>query len=107
VLAPVRTGGGMRMKVLHALASGKAVVTTSRGTEGYSSEGRTPPLAVADDAVAVAAVAAELLGDDVWRRELGHRGRAFALEHHAPGPWAERLESVYEEACARRVGQHV
>jgi glycosyltransferase involved in cell wall biosynthesis len=42
VLAPVRTRGGMRMKVLHALASGKAVVTTTRGAEGY---GNDPPFA--------------------------------------------------------------
>ena len=31
VVAPVRIGGGMRMKVLQAMALGKAIVTTSRG----------------------------------------------------------------------------
>ena len=35
-LAPVRTGGGMRMKVLEALAAAKAVVTTPRGAEGFT-----------------------------------------------------------------------
>ena len=35
-LAPVRTGGGMRMKVLQAIAAGKAVVTTTRGAEGFT-----------------------------------------------------------------------
>ena len=34
VLAPLWTGGGMRVKVLHALAAGKAVVATPRAVAG-------------------------------------------------------------------------
>lgn len=98
VLAPVRTGGGMRMKVLHALASGRPVVTTARGTEGYAEAGRTPPFVIADDAASIAAATADLLGDERRRRELGERGRAFAIAHHSPPAWAARLEAVYEEA---------
>ena len=41
-MAPVRTGGGMRMKVLHAMALGKPVVTTSRGAEGLDVGGGSP-----------------------------------------------------------------
>jgi glycosyltransferase involved in cell wall biosynthesis len=98
VLAPVRTGGGMRMKILYALASGKPVVTTSRGAEGYSGPRRIAPLAVADDAESIATLTAELLGDRHRRRALGEWGRAFALEHHSPAAWATRLENVYHEA---------
>jgi glycosyltransferase involved in cell wall biosynthesis len=97
VLAPVRTGGGMRMKVLHALASGKAVITTTRGAEGYAADG-PPPFVVADAAPAIAAATAELLGDEERRRRMGQHGRAFALEHHGPAAWAERLDATYEEA---------
>jgi polysaccharide biosynthesis protein PslH len=99
VLAPVRTGGGMRMKVLHALAGGKAVVTTTRGTEGY---GANPPLVVADDAEGIAAQTARLLEDEPARRELGERARAFAREHHSPAAWAGRLETIFEEALDQR-----
>ncbi|MEK6276811.1 MAG: glycosyltransferase family 4 protein [Actinomycetota bacterium] len=95
VLAPVRSGGGMRMKVLHAIASGKAVVTTTRGAEGY---GDDPPFAVADDTEGIAERAARLLGDERARRELGERARAFAEKHHSPAAWAARLEAIYEEA---------
>jgi glycosyltransferase involved in cell wall biosynthesis len=101
VLAPVRTGGGMRMKVLHALASGKAVVTTTRGAEGY---GTDPPFAVADDTEGIAAHTVRLLGDASARRELGERARAFAREHHSPAAWAARLEAVYEEAREAQPG---
>jgi glycosyltransferase involved in cell wall biosynthesis len=102
VLAPVRTGGGMRMKVLHAMASGKPVITTARGADGYTGPGRTPPLVVADDAESIAAAAVKILDDPQLRRELGDGGRAFALQHHSPEAWAARLEAVYEEARGRR-----
>jgi glycosyltransferase involved in cell wall biosynthesis len=95
VLAPVRMGGGMRMKVLQALASGKAVVTTKRGTEGY---GNDAPVAIGDDAEDIAAHTARLLGDERARRDLGARARVFAEEHHSPAACAERLEAIYEEA---------
>jgi glycosyltransferase involved in cell wall biosynthesis len=102
VLAPVRTGGGMRMKVLEAIATGKAVLTTTRGAEGFAAfAGGPPPLAVADDA-GIAAAAAELLADDARRAELAARARAFAELHHSPQAWAERLTAVYEEALANR-----
>jgi glycosyltransferase involved in cell wall biosynthesis len=90
------------MKVLHAMASGKAVITTARGAEGYTGPGRTPPLVVADDAEGIAAATVEILDHEQLRRELGDRGRAFALEHHSPAAWAGRLEAVYEEARDRR-----
>jgi glycosyltransferase involved in cell wall biosynthesis len=101
VLAPVRTGGGMRMKVLQAIGAGKAVVTTPRGTEGFTCFEEEPPMVVADRANGIAAATSALLGDDSRRRQLGGRARAFAERHHSPQAWAERLTSVYEEAGAR------
>jgi glycosyltransferase involved in cell wall biosynthesis len=98
VMAPVRTGGGMRMKVLQAMAAGKAVVTTSRGSEGFTGFGEAPPLAVADGGEEIAALTAALLEDGERRLRLGERAREFAERHHSPGAWAERLTAVYEEA---------
>lgn len=98
VMAPVRTGGGMRMKVLQAMAAGKAVVTTSRGTEGYTGFGEEPPLAVADSEAEIAAATAALLADDERRLRLGTRAREFAERHYSPEAWADRLTAVYEEA---------
>jgi len=102
VLAPVRTGGGMRMKVLHALASGRPVITTTRGAEGFAERGRPLPFVVADGAAGIAAATIDLLGDEDRRRALGARGRAFATERHSPSAWADRLEAVYEEARGAR-----
>jgi polysaccharide biosynthesis protein PslH len=100
VVAPVRTGGGMRMKVLQALAAGKAVVTTTRGAEGI--ELATPaPLLVADEVGDTAAAVAGLLADPRARTELGTRARAYAARRHSPEAYAERLEQSYDEAARR------
>jgi polysaccharide biosynthesis protein PslH len=104
VMAPVRTGGGMRMKVLQAMAAGKAVVTTSRGTEGFTGFGAPPPLAVADGEAEIATATAALLADDERRLGLGERAREFAERHHSPEAWAARQTAVYEEAIAEREG---
>jgi glycosyltransferase involved in cell wall biosynthesis len=101
VVAPVRTGGGMRMKVLHALAAGKAVVTTTRGAEGLALDGVAPPLVVAEDADGFAAATATLLADVSRRRALGERAAAFAAQHYSAGAYAARLEAVYEELVSQ------
>ena len=49
VVAPLRVGGGQRMKVFEALAAGKAVVTTARGAEGLLvADGEPAPLSFAE-----------------------------------------------------------
>ena len=101
VMAPVRTGGGMRMKVLRALAAGKAVVTTPRGAEGFTLGG-DPPLVVAEGADAIADETAMLLRDDEQRRALADRARAFVTEHYSAEAYGRRLESVYQEAVATK-----
>lgn len=104
VVAPVRTGGGMRMKVLEALARGKAVVTTPRGAEGFLGVEPDPPLVVADGATETATACAELLADPARSEELGARARAFAERRYSPAAWAERLLAIYAEAGGGKKG---
>ncbi len=94
VVVPLRTGGGMRVKLLQALARGKAVVTTSLGAEGLAADA---PLLVADSAPELAQAAAGLLADPQARRALGARARKFVAEHHAWTGFAERLAAIYRE----------
>jgi glycosyltransferase involved in cell wall biosynthesis len=98
VLAPVRSGGGMRVKVLEAMAMGKAVVTTPLGAEGFDVFEQEPPLAIATDAVEIGDAVAVLLDNASERRALGERAREFALAHHSTEAWVKRLERIYEEA---------
>jgi polysaccharide biosynthesis protein PslH len=97
VVAPVRIGGGMRTKVVQAMAYGKAVVTTDRGTHGLDLAGEVPPIAVANDASEFAAMCASLLANTPLRRDLGLRAREFVAKHHSPAAYANRLEKIISE----------
>lgn len=98
VVAPVRSGGGMRMKVLEAMAAGKAVVTTPLGAEGFVELDPEPPLVIADTPAQIAAAIAGLLADPARRQALGERARELARAHYSPDAWGERLLAVYREA---------
>jgi glycosyltransferase involved in cell wall biosynthesis len=97
VLVPMRTGGGMRLKVLQAMAMGKAIVTTPLGAEGLAVPGCQPPLVIAEDAYGIASATAALLSADEDRRALGRRACAFVTEHHSWPAYRERLEAIYAE----------
>jgi glycosyltransferase involved in cell wall biosynthesis len=99
VMAPVRSGGGMRMKVLQAMAGARAVVTTPLGAAGL--EGMVPlPLAIGGDADEIATLTLSLLADKERRRSLGLRARELVAERYSPEAWARRLEIVYTEAIS-------
>lgn len=97
VVAPIRTGGGMRLKVLQAMALGKAVVTTPLGAEGVVRVDGDAPVRVVESGDAMAQVTAGLLEARPTRRGLGQRARAFVLEHHGWPAYVRRLGAVYAE----------
>jgi glycosyltransferase involved in cell wall biosynthesis len=102
IAAPVRVGGGQRMKVLQAMAMAKAIVTTPRGAEGFVVDDGTPPMAIADSTDAVAARIAELLADPARRHALGARARAVAEAHHDASAYGARLEAAYAAMLGAR-----
>jgi polysaccharide biosynthesis protein PslH len=77
VLAPIPFGGGTRIKVLEALAAGRPVVGTAVGVEEIGFEHGRHGL-VATGPRALAAAAADLLGDVERARALGVEGRRLA-----------------------------
>jgi len=101
VVAPVRTGGGMRLKVLQAMALGRPVVTTSRGAAGVWNPPGAPTVRVADDAEGLAEHITALLSSPSERMALGTRAHAAVVAHHRPDQFAERLQATYDElACS-------
>jgi glycosyltransferase involved in cell wall biosynthesis len=96
VVVPTRVSGGTRLKVLEALAMGKAVVSTSVGAEGLDLvPGRE--LVVADGAVAFADAVVALLRDPARRAELGAAGRAAVVARYDWQVILPALEDVYRE----------
>jgi len=76
-VVPLRVGSGTRLKILEALASGKAMVTTSIGMEGLDiTVGED--VVVADDPISFATACVDILRDSAKRTSLGRAGRAFA-----------------------------
>lgn len=95
VVVPLRAGAGTRIKVLEALALGKAVVSTSIGCEGLEVEhGRE--LLIGDRPQDMAGLVIKLLRDPVWRRELGASGRKLVEARYG---W-ERSAETLDRFCA-------
>ena len=101
VMAPLSIGGGMRVKVMEALAAGKAVVATPLALEGLAVEdGDQVRIGRTDAELAEAAV--ELLGDAERRGALGRRARSWAVTAlDWAGPVAA-FERVYASLLAQR-----
>ena len=101
VVAPIRLGGGTRVKVLEALAAGKAVVVTERAVEGIAATpGEHFLLAETDEELAAAA--AELLRNPARRAELGEAAYSWARESVSWDRSATSLERLYSSLIAER-----
>jgi sugar transferase (PEP-CTERM/EpsH1 system associated) len=92
---PLRIGGGTRLKVLEAMAMGKAIVSTALGCEGLD---LVPgqELIIADEPADFAAAVLSLLRDPERRERLGRAARRFAGSQYDWRIIVPRLERVYE-----------
>jgi glycosyltransferase involved in cell wall biosynthesis len=99
--APLRHGGGTRLKVLEALAAGKAVVASTRAVEGLEVvDGRE--LLVADGDEELVSAIRLLLDHPSRRAELGAAARRWALRHPSWEQVSRRYDDLLEEALRRR-----
>ena len=101
VVAPLWSGGGMRVKVLHALAAGKAVVASPRAVAGLGLRDGEE-VAIADTPATFAAAVTRLLRDPGARAAIGAAARRWALAQPAGAGYAHRYEQVWDAAIARR-----
>jgi glycosyltransferase involved in cell wall biosynthesis len=101
IVVPLRIGGGSRLKILEALAAGKAVVSTSIGAEGlYLKPGKE--VLIADSPQDFARCVIDLLLDKAARRELGTNGRKLVTETYGWPGIAMRMETVWLAAAGGR-----
>lgn len=95
VVVPLRLGGGMRVKVLEALAAGKAMVASSLAVEGLElQDGRQCVLAETDEEFGSRIL--RLLDDAEERRRLGTEARAWASDHLSWSRVVEAYEQLYQ-----------
>lgn len=96
MVVPMLMAGGIKNKVLEAMAMGKPIVTTPEGADGIAArDGDEFVVARFGDEFAAACV--RLLNDAAERARLGANARAWALEHSWDQAAAQYL-AVYQEA---------
>jgi len=100
-VVPLRVGGGTRLKVLDAMSSGKAIVSTSIGCEGLDVR-PGEHLIVADTAGDFAAETVALLRNPERRRQLGTAARARVQTRYAWSVVGEHLLRAYGQAITHR-----
>lgn len=94
-VVPLRMGGGTRLKVLEAMAMGKAIVSTTVGSEGFDVISGQQ-LVLGDKPSEFAAAVLSLLGAPERRGRLGSVAREFARKGYDWPIIVPMLERVYE-----------
>lgn len=94
-VVPLRSGSGTRLKMLEAMAAGKAIVTTSLGAEGIRGEHEKHFL-VADTPKEFAEMVTRAVKSSEIRSTLGHNARALVREIYDWRVIVEELQRHYE-----------
>jgi glycosyltransferase involved in cell wall biosynthesis len=100
-VAPLRVGGGTRLKILEAMAAGTALVSTRLGAEGIALVDGEHAL-LADDEVRMVEAIVALLRDEALRDRLTIAAREFVAEHYDWSRIAPRIEAVYQSLIVGR-----
>jgi polysaccharide biosynthesis protein PslH len=93
-VCPLRSGTGIKNKLLEAMACGCAIVTTSIGAEGlHVCSGHE--LFIADTAAGLASILHLLLEDSALRQRLGANARQFVAQEFGFDKTRRRLLSAF------------
>jgi glycosyltransferase involved in cell wall biosynthesis len=103
VASPIRMGGGMRVKVLEALANGKAIVASPLAVEGLDLENGRQVVVAKSDAEFVDALV-ELLGDPERRTAIAKAGRRWAEQYLDLEPQVHAYEALYASLVESSTG---
>lgn len=94
LLAPLRVAGGTSYKILEAMASGTAVVTTNLGVEGLEAKDKTHVL-VGEEPNQIAKLVCDLLIDHSLYRRLTLNSRKFVVDKYDWKIISKKLNEVY------------
>jgi glycosyltransferase involved in cell wall biosynthesis len=95
IVVPLRIGGGTRLKIVEALAKGKAVVSTSLGAEGIDVV-HDQHLLIADEPEAFAREVERVLTDPQLAARLGQAGRQLMEERYSWRSIVTGLEQFFD-----------
>jgi len=103
-VAPLRIGGGTRLKILEALALGTPVVATSKGAEGLDVTSGEDIL-IADDPASFANATLLLLGDRALRAKLAANGQRLVREQYGWDRIVQKLDRFLQQVVQEYKGQ--
>ena len=95
MVVPLRAGGGMRVKILNAMAQALPIVTTTLGCEGIAVQHGTHTL-IADSPADFAAAVLRVLDDRALADALGRNGRALVDSVYDYRAACQPLERAYQ-----------
>lgn len=101
LVVPLRAGSGVRVKIIEAMALGKAIVSTSIGAEGIECNPGSH-LLIADSATGFAEAVIGLLQDRSTIETLGRNARRFVEEYHDLERESNKLANFLIEIAAHR-----
>jgi glycosyltransferase involved in cell wall biosynthesis len=105
-VAPLRYGGGMKGKVIEAMAAGLPVVTTSIGSQGL--DGRNGErFCVADKPEAFCACVVSLLRNSVARTRMGQAAREYTASLCSPELAEQNLNHLLLETSQSQRRPHM
>ena len=104
-VVPLRIGSGTRLKILEALAMGKAIVSTSVGAEGLDLKDGEE-IFIADEPTVFADAVIRLLTDPSLRRRIGENGRARVEQDYDWRSIGGKLHNLYTQISRRATGLH-
>jgi glycosyltransferase involved in cell wall biosynthesis len=97
-VVPIRIGGGTRLKILDAMAMGKAVVSTTIGCEGIDVDD-SENICIADSPDEFAAKTVMLIKNENMRQKIGQNARLLIENKYTWKRIAPKLMGTYESAC--------
>lgn len=95
MIVPLLSGGGMRVKIIEAMALGKAVISTTIGAEGIGCEDKKHIL-IADSPAAFLENIIKLVDNKSLRENIGDNARQFITEKFDNKILGKRLLKFYE-----------
>jgi len=96
MVVPLFSGSGIRIKIVEAMAAGKAIITTAIGAEGINYE-NGQHLLIAKDAGSFSDAILRLYNDKALRDSLGINARKLIAKEHDNNKLMQKLTGFYTE----------
>lgn len=103
MMAPLLSGGGMRIKVIEAMAQSRPVISTPVGLEGVPVTDGVHA-AVGETAEELALAAVRLCDDAMLRKRMGEAARQMVMQNFSRSAVTGQLVALYEQVLEFQAG---